>query len=298
MSNPLVSVGIPFFNCEDCLLNAVRSIFAQTFHDWELILVDDGSTDKSLDIARSIDDPRVRVLEPDGKNRRLAARLNQIAQAARGTYLARMDADDLCHPERFAKQLEFFKAHPKVDVVGGSSCILDAQGQPSRKLIVARTHEEIFKNKFKNGVSVVHPSLMAKTEWWRKWAYDETNIRNEDYELWLRSSCETKFANILDILYFTNEFASYSLRKYAHSKHTSAGVIWKYAPAEIGRLRTTYYAGKRYIDIGVYMGAKLLGIHNVLISRRYRPLTAKEQMEVDAAINIIRKTEVPIQSAE
>lgn len=291
-----MSVGIPFFNCEDCLFNAVRSIFAQTLQNWELLLVDDGSTDKSLDIARSIDDPRVRVLEPDGKNRRLAARLNQIAQAARGTYLARMDADDLCHPERFAKQLEFFKAHPKVDVVGGSSCILDAQGQPSRKLIVARTHEEIFKNKFKNGVSVVHPSLMAKKEWWRRWPYDDNKLRTQDYELWLRSCRDSVFANIPDILYFTNEFASYAISKYAKSKHTAAKVIWRYAPAEVDRLRATFYVGKRYIDIAVYMAAKLMGMQDILISRRYRSLTAKEKMEVNATLDIIRKTEVPLRS--
>ena len=73
MSQPLVTVGIPFYNNQDTLLNAIRSVFAQTFEDWELLLVDDGSVDSSLDIARSIDDPRVRVLPPDGYNRRLPA---------------------------------------------------------------------------------------------------------------------------------------------------------------------------------------------------------------------------------
>lgn len=292
-----MSVGIPFFNCEHCLLNSIRSIFAQTFHDWELILVDDGSTDKSLDIARSIDDPRIRVLPPDGENRRLAVRLNMLAKAAKGEFLARMDADDLSHPERLSKQIEYFNTHKEVDVLGTSMCILDRQNIPVNKLVVPEKHEIICKNKFK-GISIAHGTVMARTEWFRRWPYDERYKRTQDYGLWVRSCCESVFANIEDVLYFVNEFISFAINKYASSKHTAAKVIWRYASAEIGRLRTTCYAGKRYIDIGVYTGAKLLGMHNLLISRRYHPLTAKEKMEVDAAIDIIRKTEVPIQSTE
>src|SRR5690554_4188978 len=91
---PSVSIGIPFFNAEAYLLDAIKSVFAQTHQNWELILLDDGSTDRSLEIARSIDDPRVRVYS-DGQNKHLAARLNEIARLARYEYLARMDADDL-----------------------------------------------------------------------------------------------------------------------------------------------------------------------------------------------------------
>lgn len=292
MNAPLISVGIPFFNCEKCLLNAIRSIFAQTFQDWELILVDDGSTDKSLDIAKSIDDPRVKVLPSDGKNRRLAARLNQIAQAARGAYLARMDADDLCHPERFAKQLEFFKVHPKVDVVGSSSCILDAQGQPSKKLIVAGAHEEIFKNKFKKGISVVHPSLIAKKQWWLRWPYDDSKLRTQDYELWLRSCRDSVFANLPDILYFTNEFLSFSIKKYAKSKHIGVKVLLKYGVNEIGWL-AYYYALLRYVKTALFVMAQLVGLHKNLIKKRYEPLTWQEKEDVAKALNIIRSTEVP-----
>ena len=95
MGTPLLTVGIPFHNNEKTLLDAIRSIFSQTFQDWELILVDDGSTDDSLKLALSVEDPRVRVLPSDDQNRLLAARLNEITQAARGEFIARMDADDL-----------------------------------------------------------------------------------------------------------------------------------------------------------------------------------------------------------
>ena len=103
-----VTIGIPFLNARRTLADAVRSVFAQTHGDWELLLVDDGSTDGSSDVVRQLLDPRVRLLA-DGVTLGLCARLNQIAAAARGAYLARMDADDLMHPERIARQLEHLR---------------------------------------------------------------------------------------------------------------------------------------------------------------------------------------------
>src|SRR5690349_10645893 len=108
---PLVTVGIPFFNNASSLSDALRSIFAQTFTDWELILADDGSTDESLSIARSVRDPRVMVMS-DGGNRGLVFRLNQITSAARGKYIARMDADDLSHPARLQRQVSLLERDP------------------------------------------------------------------------------------------------------------------------------------------------------------------------------------------
>src|SRR5699024_12652561 len=81
-SMPAISIGLPFYNAEEFLLDSIKSIFAQTYQNWELILIDDGSTDNSLSIAQSIDDPRVRLYS-DGKNKKLAARLNEIAKLAR-----------------------------------------------------------------------------------------------------------------------------------------------------------------------------------------------------------------------
>ena len=106
---PSLTIGIPFFNAEATLLDAVRSVFAQTHQDWELLLVDDGSTDRSLELARSIDDPRVRVYS-DGRNKRLAARLNEISRLARFDHVARMDADDVCLPERLARRPDSLKS--------------------------------------------------------------------------------------------------------------------------------------------------------------------------------------------
>ena len=99
-----ITIGIPFYNAEVYLADAIRSIFAQTYQEWELILVDDGSTDSSLEIARSVKDSRVRVIA-DGVNRRLPYRLNQITAEAKYDLIGRMDADDIISPVRFEKQL-------------------------------------------------------------------------------------------------------------------------------------------------------------------------------------------------
>ena len=111
-----VTIGIPFYNAKHTLADAIRSVFAQTFQDWELILADDGSTDGSAEIARMVDDPRVTVIS-DGMNRGLPYRLNKITELARADYIARMDADDLMHPERLTLQVQYLDANPAVDVV-------------------------------------------------------------------------------------------------------------------------------------------------------------------------------------
>src|SRR5687768_7329955 len=96
---PLVTIGLPFLNPGHRFEYALKSVFAQSFKDWELLLVDDGSTDQSLSIAERVNDPRVKYIH-DGNNRGLPCRLNQITESASGRILIRMDADDLMHPTR------------------------------------------------------------------------------------------------------------------------------------------------------------------------------------------------------
>ena len=132
-----VTVGLPFFNARRTLEAAIRSVFAQTFPHWELLLVDDGSTDGSLEIARSVRDHRVRVFS-DGKNRRLATRLNEIATEARAPLLARMDADDLMHPERLALQAAFMETHQELDLRSAKLGIGPVERSPGFRLVARR----------------------------------------------------------------------------------------------------------------------------------------------------------------
>src|SRR5271165_1083579 len=158
--NPLITIGLPFHNAEDTLLAAIGSIFAQSFQDWELILMDDGSSDGSARIARSIDDSRVRVITCQ-QNRGLAAVLNEIADAASGQYLARMDADDLMHPSRLERQLRILERGPEVDIVATAAYIIDGRDQPigiRAQSPLPMTIGSLLRNNL-----VLHPTVTGRT---------------------------------------------------------------------------------------------------------------------------------------
>src|ERR1700733_15711426 len=122
MSGPMISIAMPFYNSAATLELSIRSILNQTYGDFELLLCNDGSDDHGLAIARSFDDPRV-ICWSDGRRRRLAARLNECIDRARGRYLARMDADDIAYPDRLAQQLDFLSNHAEVDLCSAGAMV-------------------------------------------------------------------------------------------------------------------------------------------------------------------------------
>src|ERR1700749_735753 len=108
--SPRVTVLIPVYNASTYLLEAVHSVLAGSFRDLELLAINDGSTDKSVDILRSIDDPRLRIVE-NPKNLGVAATLNRGLDLAEGEFIARMDSDDISAPDRLARQVAFMEAN-------------------------------------------------------------------------------------------------------------------------------------------------------------------------------------------
>src|SRR5690349_23370493 len=128
----LVTIGLPFYNNQSTLELAIKSVFAQTYKNWELLLVNDGSTDGSLEIAKKIIDKRVQLIS-DGSNKGLIFRLNQIASLAKGKYLARMDADDLMHPLRIEKQIKFLQQHQDTDLVDTGAYSINENENPIGK---------------------------------------------------------------------------------------------------------------------------------------------------------------------
>ena len=114
---PLVSIGLPTFNCEKTLAIAIRSILNQTYGNWELLLMEDGSSDRTLEVARSFSDPRISVFT-DHSHKGRVPRLNQAVAMSRGEYFARMDADDVAYPERLERQAEYLAWHPDIDLLG------------------------------------------------------------------------------------------------------------------------------------------------------------------------------------
>ena len=130
---PRISVIMSVYNSARFLAEAIQSILGQTYNDFEFIIVDDGSSDQSLEIIRSYAkmDNRIRVLENE-KKYGLAASLNRCIFIAKGDYIARMDADDICVPDRLEKQIAFLEQHPNIGIIGGSVQEIDGQGQKGR----------------------------------------------------------------------------------------------------------------------------------------------------------------------
>src|SRR5579863_8480529 len=128
-AEPLVSVALPAFNAERTIGQAIRSILLQTHRNWRLLLADDGSTDNTIAIARAFADPRIEILPSTGREG-LSRRLNACIDRAQGSYLARMDADDVSYPARFEKQIAFLLAQPSVDLVGSQAMVFGIEGRP------------------------------------------------------------------------------------------------------------------------------------------------------------------------
>ena len=204
---PVISVLLPVFNGCTTLKASLDSVLQQTYRNFEVLVIDDGSADGSGDLARSLGDPRVRVIG-NAERHGLAARLNEGIAAAQGHYLARMDADDLAFPDRFAKQVAFLDAHPDIDLVGCRALVFDNKGEIIGLLPFAAQHEEICTAPWRN-IPLPHPTWMGRAAWFRhhKYAVPETK-RAEDQELLLRSYATSRFACLDEILlaYRQNKF--------------------------------------------------------------------------------------------
>ena len=284
-----VSIGIPFLNARRYLADAVRSVFAQTHDDWELLLVDDGSSDGSVDVVRHLDDPRVRVLS-DGSHRGLCVRLNQIASLAQATYLARMDADDLMHPERVGRQIAFLRANPSVDVIDTATFTVDDDLTP---LGIRGDHplDPRAEVVLQNGL-LVHPTVMGRVEWFRSNPYDPVYVRAEDRELWSRTCATTTFARLCEPLFFYREGPAGNLQNYLRTEKSVRTVLHRYGPPLVGARRTRLLVMRSRLKSMAYRLATALGRQDRLIRRRNRPLTAAEVQEGRRILSAIRNTPV------
>ncbi|RMD80520.1 MAG: glycosyltransferase, partial [Chloroflexi bacterium] len=181
-TSPLVSVLMPVFNAERYVAEAIESILRQSFQDFEFIIIDDGSTDGSLDILKryAARDPRIRLVSRE--NRGLVATLNEGIELARGQWVARMDADDIALPERLALQVRHLEA-TKADFCGGAvACFGDWRALWRYPL----THEAC-EVRLLFGVPFAHPTVMGRREVFDRLRYQPEFVFAEDYDLWQRA---------------------------------------------------------------------------------------------------------------
>jgi glycosyltransferase involved in cell wall biosynthesis len=196
---PAVSVVMPVYNAGGFLHQAIQSVFAQTFTDWELIIVDDASTDGSFQYLRRISDQRVHLVRNE-RNLRHPATVNRGNELARGKWIARMDADDIILPTRLEKQVEALEDHPEVDVVGCGNIMTDVDLKPIVVQRFVTTNREI-KRMPTLFYPITYASLVGKAAWWKRWRLDPEAVEQTSFDLFFRSHRETIFCNISDPLY-------------------------------------------------------------------------------------------------
>jgi glycosyltransferase EpsE len=192
-TKPKVSVVIPAYNCETTLGECLQSLFLQTEVEWEAILCDDCSTDRTLDIARAFakDDPRIRILRSES-NQGPGATRNRCIREARGEYTAIMDADDVMLAGRLAIQSAFLDSHPAYGFVGGGVYYFDKEGIWGQHQYRHRRHRDngdILKRDFLISTPVVHCSVMFRTAVLRTiggYKVGPRYLRGEDYDLLFR----------------------------------------------------------------------------------------------------------------
>lgn len=195
---PKISVALPARNASRTVANSVRSILSQSFSDFELIFLDDGSSDRTFDIISGFSDDRIRIVS-DGQLRGLTFRLNQAIEMARGQYFARMDADDISFPDRLAKQFAFMEAHPAVDLVGCRVMLFNDEGEPKGYFPLKETHAKICRHPWR-GFDLAHPTWFGRIDWFKRFGYRDV-LRAEDQDLLLRSYRQSCFACIPEVLF-------------------------------------------------------------------------------------------------
>jgi glycosyltransferase involved in cell wall biosynthesis len=272
-------------NSADTIAVAVRSIQLQTLQDWELVVIDDGSSDKSPSIVRAFSDARIRLI-CETSSAGLATRLNQAVALSRGAFIARMDADDVCFPDRLAQQTARLQLDPYLDLLGCGAVVFTG-ARLLGELPVGLTHEEITAQPFR-GFPFPHPTWCGRAEWFRGNPYDARLMKTQDQDLLLRTFRGSRFATLDDVLIGYRQ-DTLDLAKMLLGRRVFIGSLWRYArrsgeflPALDG---IASHLLKSAVDIAtIGLGLSRFGQRNRLKS--VRPLVAKQWQDLQVHLDL------------
>ena len=258
INQPFVSIIMAVYNDAQFLSQAVESIMAQTYSNFEFIIIDDGSNDRSLSELLRFKDSRINILA-NTENKGLPYSLNKAIVQSTGTYLIRMDSDDIAMKSRVSKLVRFMEANKNIDVSGSWLRTIDNSNK-SRCWKLPTKHEEISAQLlFRN--TIMHPTVILRKESLvkNKELYDPSFIKSQDYDLWVKllmAGCN--FANI-----------NKPLLKYRVSERNKNPENYRRQNADSARVR------KKYINwLGISPSANELSLNEYLATLNFRPANA------------------------
>jgi glycosyltransferase involved in cell wall biosynthesis len=271
---PVVSIGMPVYNCGKTIAVSIQSILNQTFRDWELIIIDDGSKDGTLATAREFRDPRIRIVDGQ-RNLGLPSRLNEAVELSGGRYFARMDGDDIAYPERLAKQVAFLSLHPEIDLLATAVSVFRDDGFLLGLRPVPLVHDAICARPWA-GFPMAHPTWMGKREWFRANPYHTNAVRMEDKELLFRTYAKSTFACLDEVLLAYRE-NSMSFGKILLARKNFVRTLWqtlgKHCSFQVA-VRGTY---GQAIRAALDASALVSGLGYRLLKHRARPASELER---------------------
>lgn len=283
-----VCVIVPVFNAAPYLPEALASVMLQTYPNWSMIVLDDGSTDDSLEIARRFAavDARITVRH-DSLNRGLVARLNQMVDLTDAPLIARMDADDIMHPERLARQVQAFERHPALDALGSSAYALDHASRPygfKEAPVVPEASAG-----FLAGSPLIHPSVMLRREWLAAHPYDPRYERAEDFALWWTTHRTSRLANLPEALLFYRERGLPYRGKYRRTSQAKRRLMRQIGRQPAWRRLTRRVIAASYLKDLLYDLAFWTKLEDRLIERRSRPLSAAQALDAHTALAAVHR---------
>jgi glycosyltransferase involved in cell wall biosynthesis len=275
---PLVSIGIPVYNGEKYLSFAIKSTLRQTYENFELILLNDGSTDNSLEIMKYFarNDNRIIIID-DGRNIGLIERLNQLVTLANGNYFTRMDADDIMFPDRIEKQLYKFLNDKSIDLVHSAAISIDTLN----KILGIKKISDPQKNPTK----IIHPTVMGKKKFFEKNPYKQGYYQMEDYELWYRTYKKHKFEYMNEPLLFYRENSDKISNKHKKMIEGKKKFVEDYSFSFYKR--NTFILNSKF-KFFIYKLFEYFKVENFLMSKRFKVLDKESKLKYsDILKNII-----------
>lgn len=278
---PLLSIGMPIYNAGKYLRIAVLSIIDQTFADWELLIIDDGSTDNAILSISDLLESRIKVLR-DGENRGLAVRLNECIDMAKGQYFARMDQDDVSYPNRFIRQITSLQEDLSLDLVSVRSITIDEENNGLSLFPASFGHARICARPWQ-GFYLAHPTWMGRIEWFRKHRYTEPGpYFCEDQELLLRSYQDSRFETLNEILFAYRIRKTVNFRKLARTRITLLRIQCQYFYQQ----RLVKYYG---LAIMAYTARSILDLANKIFPATLRKNSTSLDVVVSKDWNVVLK---------